>query len=293
MSAEAFRYMIGSMQTGWERQHEEDDLLLLNVGRTWRIGPEPEFLTAWYSQAGLERLDQWEQLFAGDQQAVWNEPFRLAARMDAAGCYEPLVEPRVGTTGRYYAEYFDFVPDASRDDVKAFYLARAGRHSGARALAARRPARDARPRSARPGRVELHGLGRPRRARSGARRRRGAGEGCQRSAVRGPRPRDPLTLRPTTRRRNDAERDRDHPGWAAPAPRTTRRPCSPRARGRSRSAARSRTREDGSVVGGDDAYEQARECLRRIDQLLSAAGAAKTDVVRVASSSPTWPTGPR
>lgn len=129
VSAEAFRYMIGSMQTGWERQHEKDDLLLLNVGRTWRIGPEPEFLTAWYSQAGLERLDQWEQLFAGDQQAVWNEPFRLAARMDAAGCYEPLIEPRAGTTGRYYAEYFDFVPDASREDVKAFYLARAGRHS--------------------------------------------------------------------------------------------------------------------------------------------------------------------
>jgi hypothetical protein len=130
VSAEAFRYVIGSMQTGWERQHEEDDLLLLNVGRTWRIGPEPEFLTAWYSQAGLERLDQWEQLFAGEEQTVWNEPFRLAARMDAAGCYEPLVDPRVGKTGRYYAEYFDFVPDASRDDVKAFYLTRAGRHPG-------------------------------------------------------------------------------------------------------------------------------------------------------------------
>src|SRR5262245_1170864 len=39
--------------------------------------------------------------------------------------------------------------------------------------------------------------------------------------------------------------------------------------------------DDGSVVGGDDAYEQARECLRRIDGLLSAAGASKTDVVRV------------
>jgi hypothetical protein len=128
VSAEAFRHVIGSMQTGWERQHEADDLLLLNVGRTWRIGPEPEFLTAWYSQAGLERLDQWEELFAGEQQTVWNEPFRLAARMDAAGCYEPLVEPRVGTTGRYYAEYFDLATDASRDDVKAFYVARAERH---------------------------------------------------------------------------------------------------------------------------------------------------------------------
>jgi enamine deaminase RidA (YjgF/YER057c/UK114 family) len=38
---------------------------------------------------------------------------------------------------------------------------------------------------------------------------------------------------------------------------------------------------DGSVVGGEDAYEQARECLRRMDELLDAAGATRTDVVRV------------
>lgn len=38
---------------------------------------------------------------------------------------------------------------------------------------------------------------------------------------------------------------------------------------------------DGSVVGGEDAGEQARECLRKIDALLRTAGASKTDVVRV------------
>jgi enamine deaminase RidA (YjgF/YER057c/UK114 family) len=38
---------------------------------------------------------------------------------------------------------------------------------------------------------------------------------------------------------------------------------------------------DGSVVGGDDPYEQARECLRKLDELLVAAGASKADVVRV------------
>jgi reactive intermediate/imine deaminase len=38
---------------------------------------------------------------------------------------------------------------------------------------------------------------------------------------------------------------------------------------------------DGTVVGGEDAYEQARECLRRMDELLQAAGATTTDVVRV------------
>ena len=38
---------------------------------------------------------------------------------------------------------------------------------------------------------------------------------------------------------------------------------------------------DGSVVGGDDAGEQARECLRKIDALLGAAGASRSDVVRI------------
>ena len=38
---------------------------------------------------------------------------------------------------------------------------------------------------------------------------------------------------------------------------------------------------DGQIVGGDDAGEQARQTLRNIDALLTAAGAKRTDVVRV------------
>ena len=38
---------------------------------------------------------------------------------------------------------------------------------------------------------------------------------------------------------------------------------------------------DGAIVGGDDAGEQARQCLRNVDALLAAAGAGRTDVVRV------------
>jgi hypothetical protein len=128
VSAAAFRHVVGSMQAGWEGRADEDDVLLLDIGRTWRVGPEPEFLSVWYSPAGLERLDRWERLFAGREETVWNEPFRLAGRMDAAGCYEPLAEPQVGTSGRYYAEYFDFARGAGRDDVRSFYLGRAGRY---------------------------------------------------------------------------------------------------------------------------------------------------------------------
>jgi reactive intermediate/imine deaminase len=38
---------------------------------------------------------------------------------------------------------------------------------------------------------------------------------------------------------------------------------------------------DGAVVGVDDAEEQARQCLRNLDALLRAAGASKTDVVKI------------
>jgi 2-iminobutanoate/2-iminopropanoate deaminase len=38
---------------------------------------------------------------------------------------------------------------------------------------------------------------------------------------------------------------------------------------------------DGEQVGRDDVAEQARQCLRNIDALLRAAGATRTDVVRI------------
>src|SRR5207244_1983636 len=38
---------------------------------------------------------------------------------------------------------------------------------------------------------------------------------------------------------------------------------------------------DGSVVGEGDVREQARDCFRRLDGLLTAAGAQRTDIVRL------------
>jgi enamine deaminase RidA (YjgF/YER057c/UK114 family) len=38
---------------------------------------------------------------------------------------------------------------------------------------------------------------------------------------------------------------------------------------------------DGQIVGGEDPEEQARECLRKLDALLAAAGASRTDVAKV------------
>lgn len=123
-----FHAVVGGGQSGWAGDYG-DDVTVLNVGRSWRIGPEPEYLCVWYTPtAGIERLDEWERVFRSGDADAYEEPFRLAARIDAAGCYEPLVEPIVGTKGKYYAEWFDHRPGVSQDEVRAYYEERRARH---------------------------------------------------------------------------------------------------------------------------------------------------------------------
>jgi hypothetical protein len=129
VALEAFHAVAGGGQEGWADDYDAD-VAVLNLGRTWRMGPEPEYLTAWHSPgAGLERLDEWERIFKGGDAARFEEPFRLAARIDRAGVYEPVLEPVVGSAGRYYAEFFDIAPGVTRDDVRAGFEERAARHS--------------------------------------------------------------------------------------------------------------------------------------------------------------------
>ena len=96
VSLEAFHEVAGRGQTAWAGEYG-DDQLVLNVGRTWRIGPEPEYVAVWYNAAaGLERIADWERIFTSGEAARFEEPFKLAARIDAAGCYEPLLAPVAG-----------------------------------------------------------------------------------------------------------------------------------------------------------------------------------------------------
>ena len=53
----------------------------------------------------------------------------LAARIEQAGCYEPLLKPVPGRGGPYYAECFDFAPGASREEVRSFFTDRAAGHT--------------------------------------------------------------------------------------------------------------------------------------------------------------------
>jgi hypothetical protein len=119
-----FRAIARRSQGGWAEQYERDKLLL-NVGRTWRVGPEPEYVAVWCSyDAGIERLADWERAFGSGDADSLEKPMELAARLDRAGCYEPLLEPSAHRGGRYYAEYFDFADGTTREEIADYFDAR-------------------------------------------------------------------------------------------------------------------------------------------------------------------------
>ena len=101
-----FHTTVAAAQEEWGSGYSEDQLIL-HAARTWRLGPEPEHFTVWYSpRFGLERIDEWDRVFKTPEGATHASAFARVARIDVAGCYEPLVEPVPGRRGIYYVEFF-------------------------------------------------------------------------------------------------------------------------------------------------------------------------------------------
>ncbi len=128
VSVEQFHFAAGR-QDLWSEGYA-DDVLVLNLGRTFRVGPTPEYLAVWYTPGrGLDRIGDWERVFQSHEADDLEETFKLASRIDAAGCYDPLLEPVKRRDGLYYAEYFDFAEGSTREEVRVFFEQRR-EHSG-------------------------------------------------------------------------------------------------------------------------------------------------------------------
>jgi hypothetical protein len=111
------------VQAGWESGYSEDQLIV-NAARTWRLGPEPEYFTVWYSpNTGFDRIDEWERIFRA---RGYESQLREVARMDFAGCYDVLRPPVQVTGGIYYVEMFR--PAGENEAVQRFYEERAQKH---------------------------------------------------------------------------------------------------------------------------------------------------------------------
>jgi hypothetical protein len=131
-----FHRAVLSGQSGWEGSWPTDQLLL-SMGRTWRLGPEPEYVTVWHTPAsGFERIDEWDEVFRSGKADEIEKPFTEVARIERAGCYEALLDPirqpvaDAGARARgaiYYAEFFE--PVGSHDEIRELYAKRAAAHS--------------------------------------------------------------------------------------------------------------------------------------------------------------------
>ncbi len=126
VSVEAFHFVAGRPEA-WSGEYEQD-ALVLNLGRTFRAGPLPEYVTVWYTRGrGLERIGEWEEIFDRGDAVALEEIFALGARIDRAGCFEALLEPVPRRDGLYYAEFLEFAAGADRGEVTAFYEERRDR----------------------------------------------------------------------------------------------------------------------------------------------------------------------
>ncbi|HLZ09702.1 MAG TPA: hypothetical protein VKT80_14020 [Chloroflexota bacterium] len=123
-----FHAAVETGQEGWDATYQEDHLIW-SAGRTWRLGPAPEYLGVWYSpHADFERIDDWERIFRGGEAEIHENVFRKVATIEAAGCYRPLREPVRARGQTYYVEYFR--PGTDSNQTSRFFEERARRHAG-------------------------------------------------------------------------------------------------------------------------------------------------------------------
>jgi len=108
-----FHRVVRQVQQNWEAGSPQDRLIL-NAGRTWRLGPEQEYLGIWHTPgAGLERLGDWERAFRARGEVGDEATMSRVARVDCAGCYDAILEPLPARDALYYVERFRDTQPAS------------------------------------------------------------------------------------------------------------------------------------------------------------------------------------
>jgi hypothetical protein len=124
-----FHNVVAQRAGTWSDDNPED-ISVLNIARTWRLGPEPEYLSvSWSPGFGVERLGDWDCVVRSGSEDIRMARSRLASRISRAGCFLALLEPVPGLGGPYYVEFWELAKGRSRDDVRQFFERRVERHS--------------------------------------------------------------------------------------------------------------------------------------------------------------------
>jgi hypothetical protein len=88
VTQEEFQRVVRMSNDRWATNHPEDELVL-SIGRTWRLGPRPPYLTIWKIR-DLDTVKRWTGEFHEPQILENHGEFRSVARIVDAGLYEDL-----------------------------------------------------------------------------------------------------------------------------------------------------------------------------------------------------------
>jgi hypothetical protein len=88
VSQERFDEVVKMSSERWAREHPDDDLVL-NIGRTWRLGPRPSYLTVWKIK-DLSTLQRWNEEFQQPVTIEKHGEFAEVATIVEAGLYTDL-----------------------------------------------------------------------------------------------------------------------------------------------------------------------------------------------------------
>jgi hypothetical protein len=124
MPIEIFRH-LGNQKSDWAPGSK--DRVLLQLGRTMRLGPEPGYLCLW-EIPGLDRLDAWEAYFHSEaaQANRRSRAMHHAIQIERAGLYDALHQAGLDAS-LYVIEFWDALTIGS-DEVLRSLTNRARAH---------------------------------------------------------------------------------------------------------------------------------------------------------------------
>lgn len=88
ISQEEFQRGVVADTRRWAEHHPEDELVL-NIGRTWRLGPQPAYMSIWKIKDAMV-LQRWTEEFQTPEIIKDHAEFSQVATIVEAGLYEDI-----------------------------------------------------------------------------------------------------------------------------------------------------------------------------------------------------------
>lgn len=127
-------YIARDRNVPWEvfRHHgrqdwvSDQDVMVANLGRTMKIGPQPHYM-CWWRIKSIARMDEWEDYFrtAEGRHYAATSPVPRAMEFYQAGLYDEIIGGGTVPDGLHLVEFFA-ADDASNDEVRDYFQRRFG-----------------------------------------------------------------------------------------------------------------------------------------------------------------------